>query len=276
MKPFLKWAGNKYSIIERIKAVLPAGSRLIEPFAGSAAVFLNTDFEEAVLSDINADLINLYQYLKRDGDAFIRYCNSFFVKEMNDSDTYYLFRRLFNTTGDMRLKAALFLYLNRHGYNGLCRYNNKGEYNVPFGKYAKPYFPADEMLAFHHKIQSAELRCQDFVGVMESARAGDVIYCDPPYVPLTSTANFTGYSSGGFGQKEQESLADMAKTLSRRGINVVISNHDTIFTQTAYESAQIISFKVQRFISCKGQSRGQANEMLALFGMDDDTASLVG
>jgi DNA adenine methylase len=276
MKPFLKWAGNKYSIIERIKAILPPGNRLIEPFAGSAAVFLNTDFESAILSDINEDLINLYRYLKTDGDRFIGYCSTFFLPEMNDSDTYYFFRRLFNTTGDARLKAALFLYLNRHGYNGLCRYNNKGEYNVPFGKYAKPYFPEEEMKAFHGKIQSAELRCQDFITAMKAARPGDVIYCDPPYVPLTETASFTGYSSGGFGIKEQEALADLAKTLSRRGINVVISNHDTIFTQTAYESAKIISFKVQRFISCKGDSRGQASEMLALFGMMDEEASLAG
>jgi DNA adenine methylase len=106
---------------------------------------------------------------------------------------------------------------------------------------------------------------------MQAARPGDVIYCDPPYVPLTETANFTGYSSGGFGIKEQEALADMAKTLSKKGISVMISNHDTMFTQTAYESAHIVSFQVRRFISCKGDGRGQANEMLALFGLDEET-----
>jgi DNA adenine methylase len=271
MKPFLKWAGNKYAIIERIKAILPAGNRLIEPFSGSAAVFLNTDFDSALLSDINGDLINLYQYLKKDGQKFVGYCSTFFVKETNNAETYYHFRRIFNTTGDLRLKAALFLYFNRHGYNGLCRYNNKGEFNVPFGRYTKPYFPADEMMQFHHKIQSAELVRQDFIQTMQAARPGDVIYCDPPYVPLTETANFTGYSSGGFGIKEQEALADMAKTLSKKGISVMISNHDTMFTQTAYESAHIVSFQVRRFISCKGDGRGQANEMLALFGLDEET-----
>jgi len=271
MKPFLKWAGNKYAIIERIKAILPPGSRLIEPFAGSSAVFLNTHFDEAILSDINQDLINLYQYLKQDGQKFIGYCSTFFVKETNNADTYYQFRKIFNSTGDMRLRAALFLYFNRHGYNGLCRYNNKGEFNVPFGKYTKPYFPAEEMMQFHHKIQSAQLVHQDFIQTMQMAKPGDVIYCDPPYVPLTETANFTGYSSGGFGIKEQEKLAELAKELSRKGINVVISNHDTHFTQTAYESARIVSFQVRRFISCKGDARGQANEMLALFGMDEET-----
>jgi len=269
MKPFLKWAGNKYGIIDRVKAVLPAGGRLIEPFAGSSAVFLNTNFSDAILNDINTDLIELYRYLKQDSERFINYCRTFFVPETNNQETYYQFRSIFNTTGDARLKAALFLYFNRHGYNGLCRYNNKGSFNVPFGKYTKPYFPEQEMRAFHQKIQSATLLNQDFVSVMQLAQPGDVIYCDPPYVPLTETANFTGYASGGFGQREQQQLADLAKQLSRKGVNVVISNHNTTFTQTAYESAKIISFQVQRFISCKGNSRGQASEMLALFGEDD-------
>lgn len=272
MKPFLKWAGNKYGIIQRVKAVLPPGGRLIEPFAGSTAVFLNTDFSEAILNDINTDLMNLYRFLRQDGQLFIGYCRTFFVPETNNPETYYQFRKIFNTTSDIRLKAALFLYFNRHGYNGLCRYNNQGGFNVPFGKYAKPYFPEQEMQAFYEKIQSATLLNQDFLSVMEMAQAGDVIYCDPPYVPLTETANFTSYSRGGFGPKEQQALADMAKTLSKRGVHVVISNHDTTFTQTAYESAKIISFQVQRFISCKGDARGQATEMLALFGDDEDLA----
>lgn len=269
MKPFLKWAGNKYAIIDRIKAILPAGNRLIEPFAGSAAVFLSTDFKSALLSDTNRDLINLYQYLQRDGQKFIGYCSTFFTPETNNPDTYYQFRGIFNRTGDMRLRAALFLYFNRHGYNGLCRYNGKGEFNVPFGRYTKPYFPAEEMAFFHTKVQGASLHNQDFINTMASAQPGDVIYCDPPYVPLSETANFTAYTSDGFGRQEQEALAEMAKTLSKRGISVVISNHDTLFTQSAYDSAQIISFKVRRSISCKGDARGQASEMLALFGQGD-------
>ena len=266
MKPFLKWAGNKYAIIQRIKAVLPAGNRLIEPFTGSAAVFLNTEFSEAILSDINLDLINLYRFLKVEGDTFIQYCWTFFQPDTNQAERYYEFRELFNNTDDARLKAALFLYFNRHGYNGLCRYNNKGEFNVPFGKYAKPYFPLDEMRTFHQKIQGAELLHQDFISTMQMARPGDVVYCDPPYVPLTATANFTGYATGGFGLESQEKLAEMARQLAHNGVHVIISNHDTSYTQTVYESAQIISFQVRRFISCKGESRGQANEMLALFG----------
>lgn len=265
MKPFLKWAGNKYAIIERIKAVLPAGNRLIEPFTGSGAVFLNTDYPAYQLSDINADLIHLYRYLQKDGKQFVSYCKGLFTPETNNAQTYYLFRDIFNTTTDLRLRAALFVYFNKHGYNGLCRFNASGGFNVPFGKYARPYFPEKEMLAFHARLQDAELQIQDFVTSMKAARPGDVVYCDPPYVPLSETANFTSYSAEGFGIDEQQQLADLARWLSRKGIAVVISNHDTVFTQTAYESAQIISFKVRRYISCKGSGRGQASEMLALF-----------
>ena len=133
MKPFLKWAGNKYQIITRIQALLPCGKRLIEPFVGSGAVFLNTDYPSYELSDCNGDLIALYQHVQREGDAFIDYCQTFFTEENNTPEAYYAFRAKFNTTGDVRLKSALFVYFNKHGYNGLCRYNASGGFNVPFG-----------------------------------------------------------------------------------------------------------------------------------------------
>lgn len=266
LKPFLKWAGNKYQIIDRIKRVLPAGKRLIEPFLGSGAVFLNTEYPEYLLSDINTDLINLYRILQEEGESFIHYCRQFFTPENNRPERYYELRDEFNSTKDIRLKSALFLYLNKHGYNGLCRYNSSGKYNVPYGKYKKPYFPEKEMLYFYHKAQRAVFRNEDFVTIMQQARKGDVVYCDPPYVPLSDTANFTNYSSGGFGIKEQQLLVDLAQELAQRGVVVVISNHDTEFVQKAYKSAkQLDFFPVQRFISCDGANRNKANEVLALF-----------
>lgn len=265
MKPFLKWAGSKYQIIDRIKELLPAGRRLIEPFVGSAAVFLNTDYESYLLCDSNRDLINLYRYLKKDGPPFIEYCRTFFVPGNNTPEIYYRLRREFNMTEDRRKKAALFLYLNRHCYNGLCRYNTTGQFNTPFGRYRKPYFPEKEMLFFWEKTKKAVFICCDFREAMKMAEPGDVVYCDPPYVPLSDTANFTSYSREGFSLKEQRLLAEMAEVLARRGIPVLLSNHDTEFTRSAYASAQIASFDVQRYISCDGQSRGRAPEMLALF-----------
>lgn len=272
MKPFLKWAGNKYPIIDRIRPLLPqhldlSKARLIEPFTGSAAVYLNTDFGYNVLSDANEDLINVYRYIQTEGERFIRFARQFFTPDNNHASIYYHWRETFNTTTDSRLKAALFLYLNRHGYNGLCRYNNSGQYNVPFGRYRQPYFPQAELDAFHEKSNQRDtiFISQDFRETMSQAKPGDVVYCDPPYVPISQTANFTSYSRLSFGQEDQEDLANLAKELSEKGVFIIISNHDTPFTQEAYQSAQIYPFQVQRYISCQGSKRQKANEMLAVF-----------
>lgn len=148
MKPFLKWPGGKYRQVGRICKQLGDGNRLVEPFAGSAALFLNTDFKYYLLADSNSDLINLYQQLQSEGESFIQYCQKFFNTRNNNKDVYYEYRSRFNRTDNLRLKSALFLYLNRHGYNGLCRYNSKGDFNVPFGRYERPYFPYREMHFF--------------------------------------------------------------------------------------------------------------------------------
>lgn len=265
IRPFLKWAGNKYRIMDRIQRLLPPGKRLLEPFAGSCAVFLNTDYKHYLISDNNADLIMLYQLLQSEGQNFINYCKRFFTGDHNTSELYYKRRDEFNKTSNLRRKAALFLYLNRHGYNGLCRYNLKGGFNVPFGRYKQPYFPAKEMLAFHHKAQTAEFRVAGFDSVMKNARAGDVIYCDPPYYPLSASANFTTYSAGGFTEQQQRQLAELAKAARQRNIPVLISNHNTKFTLDVYCEAEVNRFKVRRYISCNGNQRKHAGELLALY-----------
>ncbi|WP_053960293.1 Dam family site-specific DNA-(adenine-N6)-methyltransferase [Sulfobacillus thermosulfidooxidans] len=269
MKPFLKWAGGKYRLINRIRDRLPQGTRLIEPFVGSAAVWLNTNYPQALLADSNGDVIRLYQTLKQYGESFIAYCRTFFIPANNAAERYYTLRDRFNQldSHDEWEKAALFLYLNRHGYNGLCRYNAAGAFNVPFGRYAHPYFPEEEMRYFAMKAQAqdAQFIHADFRQVMAQAHLGDVIYCDPPYVPLSETANFTGYAAGGFSSRDQEDLALLAEELSEHGIPVLISNHATVFTEKAYQHAAVDYFTVQRFISCDGNNRHGAQELLALF-----------
>lgn len=265
MKPFLKWAGNKYQIVDRIKEQLPLGKRLIEPFVGSGALFVNTDYPQYLLTDANPDLIQLYRHLQAEGEAFIAYARQFFTPKTNGKEQFYHFRTEFNSTADTRYKAALFLYLNKHCFNGLCRYNQKGEYNVPFGRYKQPYFPAKEMHFFHQQAQRATFAHADFAAVMTEAELGDVIYCDPPYVPLSATANFTSYSAGGFGEAEQQELARQAVACAERGIPVIISNHDTDFVRAEYAGARIEAFAVQRYISCNGSNRGKAAELLAIF-----------
>jgi len=263
IRPFLKWAGGKYALINPIVDTLPEAKQLIEPFVGSGSVFLNTNYSRYRLSDANADLINLYQTLKQNGDQFIAEVKNYFQPKYNQSDAFYDLRKTFNHSQDNIEKAMLFLYLNRHSYNGLCRYNNEGHFNVPFGRYAKPYFPETEMAQFLKKSKKATFHCEDFTKTMKRARKGSIVYCDPPYVPLSDTAYFTSYHRNEFGLKEHKHLAELANQLAARGIPVIISNHDTSLTRKLCHNATITSFMVRRYISCKG--RKQVKEMFALF-----------
>lgn len=265
VRPFLKWAGNKYRIIERVKARLPAGRRLVEPFVGSGAVFLNTDYPRYLLADGNKDLIDLYNTLKKEGAVFIADCRKLFRPATNSAETYYKLRAEFNACTDTRRRALLFVYLNRHGYNGLCRYNAKGGFNVPFGRYKHPYFPEQEMLAFHHKARRAVFHHATFEQSLRRIRSGDVVYCDPPYVPLSLSSSFTAYHADGFSLEQQQRLADIAAQAARQGIAVLISNHDTPFTRSAYKAADIEQLSVQRSISCHGHKRRRVDELLALY-----------
>lgn len=265
VRPFLKWAGNKLRIIDLVKAHLPEGKRLVEPFAGSAAVFLNTDFENYLLCDSNRDLIDLYTLLQKRGEKFIEQAEELFTARNNHAERYYKFRDEFNSCTNQLRRATLFIYLNRHGYNGLCRYNASGGFNVPFGRYKRPYFPADEMLHFHHKAKNALFRHQDFTTTFGELSKGDVVYCDPPYLPLSSSSNFTSYSAGGFSMAQQEALAEQAEKTSKKGIPVLISNHNTEDAQAIYRNAKKHNFSVQRYISCNGKKRNMAGELLALF-----------
>lgn len=264
-RPFLKWAGNKFRLLDRILARLPGGGRLIEPFLGSGALFLNTGYRRYLLSDSNQDLIDLYQMLKQEGPEFIKACSKLFRPGTNNADAYYRLRTEFNACTEPRRRAVLFVYLNRHGYNGLCRYNSKGGFNVPFGRYKHPYFPEKEMLLFHDKARRAVFRHEDFIKTMARAKSGDVVYCDPPYVPLSPSSNFTAYSAGGFTLERQRQLAGAAAEAAQRGVPVLISNHDTAFTRDIYTAAGLEHLAVQRYISCQGHKRQKVGELLALY-----------
>lgn len=131
-RAFLKWAGGKYPLLDDIKRHLPKGECLVEPFVGAGSVFLNTDFSRYILADINSDLISLYNIVKMRTDEYVQAARELFVPETNCAEVYYQFREEFNKSQDPFRRAVLFLYLNRYGYNGLCRYNLRGEFNVPF------------------------------------------------------------------------------------------------------------------------------------------------
>ena len=263
--PFLKWAGGKRQMIDRIKAVLPEGKRLVEPFCGSATVFLNTDYQENLIADTNRDVINIFSFLQNEGRDFIDYCSQYFIPENNDAEQYYEYRALFNETQDLRQRAALFLYLNKHGYNGLCRYNSSGGFNVPFGKYKKVTFPEGYLYDFLFKTKHAEFIEQDFETTLTNTKRGDIVYCDPPYVTANASNQSFQYEKNGFSLQQQERLAQLAEETAAKGITVLISNHLTEFTRKIYKNAELNTFSVRRSISCKGDQREQALEVLALY-----------
>jgi DNA adenine methylase len=268
-KPFLKWAGAKTQLVGRLRRMFPEGDyRFIEPFVGSGVVFLNAPYAASLLADANPDIINLYAILKKKRAAFIERCHELFVPGNNCEEKYYELREEFNVTkDDLERRSSLFIYLNRHCYNGLCRYNQAGRFNTPFGRYERPHFPRVQMEKFAEKLQSAELRVADFRQILSKAGRGDVVYCDPPYVPLTKTASFTNYAKDGFSPADQQDLTDHARAAAERGALVIISNHDTPVTRELYRDAtELKEVLVSRTISCDGKNRNKAKEVIAVFG----------
>lgn len=267
MKPFLKWPGSKQRIIEQIRAALPPGRRLIEPFVGSGAVFLahHDKYDSFLLADTNPDLVHLYRELQTAPEAFARDAKRLFTPENNDKELYLEHRARFNALPHgSRERALLFLYLNRHGFNGLCRYNRKGGFNVAFGAYKAPYFPVQELQGFVEVSRDAVIRLQDFRATMREAGPGDVVYCDPPYVPLSETASFTAYQTAGFGLDDHRALVEEAIAASQRGADVLISNHDTDVTRGLYRCAtQVMTCTARRTIGVG--SREKVEELVALY-----------
>ncbi|EGH3668284.1 Dam family site-specific DNA-(adenine-N6)-methyltransferase, partial [Salmonella enterica] len=191
-RPFLKWAGGKYSLLPELERLIPAGKRLIEPFVGGGSVFLNSDkHERFLLADVNADLINLYQMLAVVPDSVIAEAMKAF-RHLNDAENYTAIREAFNAWQLNAIeRAAAFLYLNRHCFNGLMRYNLDGFFNVGWGKYKAPYFPEKELMAFRKKSSACVFMNAGFERTLRLAGDGDVVYCDPPYEPMPGTAGFT-------------------------------------------------------------------------------------
>lgn len=277
MRPILKWAGGKARLAPQISSVF--GQRCegtyFEPFLGAAAVFLHRralgEVERAVLSDINDKLIAVHLAVRDDADGV-----SAGLASLPDEDwreRYYDVRDAYNR-GPWKgaLHAARFIWLNRAGFNGLYRENRKGEFNVPIGSYSHLSLPEPAHLrAVGALLQGVELIASPFEAVLARAKAGDQVYCDPPYVPLTESANFTGYHASPFGLTEQHALARSAQLAGMRGARVVLSNHDLpVVTNDLYSEKSgfehVARPRVARAISRDGRSREAVSEVLAAIG----------
>ncbi|HBH8615602.1 TPA: Dam family site-specific DNA-(adenine-N6)-methyltransferase [Escherichia coli] len=265
-RSIFKWAGGKFGVLEQIFRYLPEEKRLIEPFVGGGAVFMNAGYQENLLNDVNADLINFYKTLQREAHSLITLAHRFFL-DYNTQEGFLAVRNAFNKqVYDDLHRAAAFLFLNRHCFNGLTRYNQAGEFNVGYGKYKTPYFPLQEMEAFLGAEGRSEFVCGDFAAVIEGAGEGDVIFCDPPYEPLPNTEGFTNYSGHDFKFEEQKRLVSLLTDAHRRGAKVLITNSGAPNIRELYQDSgfRVEPLFARRSVSCKGDTRGVAHDVIAI------------
>jgi DNA adenine methylase len=276
MTPFLKWAGAKTRVLSHIRSLLPPPAEyeaFAEPFLGSGSVFLNlAPGNTTLLGDANDDVMLVWRCLRENPEDLIRRAAGLF-REGNTVRRYYALRNRFNAGALSEAdRAATFLYLNRHGFNGLCRYNRRGEYNVSFGRYSQPYFPESELRAAATKVRPARLMTGDFSRVFErildDAPDRFVIYCDPPYASPDQPGVFTAYGPTNFCWDDQVRLAEWARAVAARGAWVMVSNAATPCVKDLYQDTTFVEFEVRRSISASGARRGQAKELLAVFAPD--------
>lgn len=269
-RPFLKWAGGKYSLLPELDRLIPAGQRLIEPFVGGGSVFMNSDKHDSfLLADVNADLINLYQMLDVDQIRVLSHARELFKRATNE-DAYMKLRAKFN--GQLLgapERAAAFLYLNRHCFNGLVRYNRNNQFNVGWGKYSAPYFPDSEVKAFKARSHKCVFMTSGYRQTLALAGRGDVVYCDPPYEPMPGTAGFTNYAAGGFSWADQIALAECCVAAHQRGAKVLISNSTAPNALSLYEQHGFTLHHVsaRRAISSKSSTRETASDTIATLGV---------
>lgn len=265
-RPFLKWSGGKRHLLSQLLPYLPPGRRLVEPFVGAGSVFLATDYDAYLHGDANPDLANVLRFAQQNPQGLIESLRNLFVPENLDEDAFREARRAFNHSKNSLQKAALFVYLNRFGINGLCRYNRRGELNTPHGKPMRlPKVPIDAIETFARRAQSADIQHADFLDILDRTSSDDVVYCDSPYLDSEYAKSFTGYTASRFSLQRHQVLAGAAKTLSHKGITVVISNHNTTVARDLYRDAELHLVTVRRSISASSASRGSVSELIAVY-----------
>ncbi|TLU69575.1 Dam family site-specific DNA-(adenine-N6)-methyltransferase [Enterobacter sp. MF024] len=275
IRSLLKWPGGKSRVMPELLRHLPKAGCLVEPFVGGASVFLNTDYRRYILADINPDLIRLYREVKNNPELVIGLARPLFANG-NSKDEFLRYRDIFNRSKGLLdvNRAALFLYLNRHGYNGVVRYNQSGGYNVPFGQHkSAPYFPEAEIRQFAQKANDTKaiFLCCSFQNTLKIMVGMDeAVYCDPPYLPASDTANFTQYHTEPFTEDSHRQLVQALLDVNRKhGVKVVISNSDTEATRAIYQPFDFHEISVNRSVSANGITRGVANEVIGVLPVCD-------
>lgn len=268
-QPFVKWVGWKRQLIEQFQRLFPTEfNDYFEPFLGGGAVYFNLQKEKSYLSDMNEELINVYQVIKEEPKKLIK-----FLKSIEHSKEKFLEIRAWDreknwTKNYTRIqRAGRFIYLNRTCFNGLHRVNSRGEFNVPMGAYKNPDYVQETNILNTSELLNrtkAEIKVESFEHVLDKAKSGDFIYFDPPYDTLTETANFTSYNKDSFGRGMQARLAETFRALDARGCKVMLSNHNTPYIRELYDGFRFEIVQARRNVNSNSAGRGKVEEIVVL------------
>jgi DNA adenine methylase len=260
-KPFIKWVGGKRQLLPELRKRLPSTfGTYHEPFVGGGALFFDLVPSSAVLSDSNERLVRTYVAIRNDVERVIELLETY----PHDRDFFEQLRaQRIDECEDFQV-AAWFVYLNRTCFNGLYRVNQAGVFNAPFGDYERlTICDADNLRACSAALQGVEIRHEHFAAVLSRAKTNDLVYFDPPYVPLSASSSFTAYTSDGFDLSEQVKLRDVARELKRRGVHVLLSNSSAPLVGTLYRDGFTLdSVDASRAVNSDGAKRGKIAESI--------------
>jgi len=270
-RPFVKWAGGKRQLVEELKHSAPPGyKRFIEPFIGGGALFFALKPKNAYISDINEELINIYQVVRDDVEALINGLKTHEQRYLKGNAQEYFYtvrnadRQAEYAGWNKTEKAARLIFLNKTCFNGLFRMNSRKQFNTPFGFYANPAIVDEPNLRSCSKVlEKTEIAAAGFEHVVEISRKGDFVYLDPPYAPLSATASFTAYNGEEFSLNMQKKLRDVCNQLDGKGVRWMLSNSHTDFVLDLYKDRyHIRKVEAARAINCKAERRGKVPEVI--------------
>ena len=269
LSPVLKWVGGKRQLLNDIIPMIPKNcSTYVEPFIGGGAVLFELQPKKAIINDFNSELINVYTVIRDYPEELIKELQ--FHKDNNTSEHFYAVREydrkpeFFSQMTPVQ-KAARVIYLNKTCYNGLYRVNSAGQFNSPYGKYKNPNIVNETVIKAMSKYfneNNIVIKNEDFKEELKGLRRGAFVYLDPPYMPISSSSSFTGYTENGFNEDKQRELKELCDKLDKKGIKFLQSNSDCEFIRELYSGYRIKTIKAKRAINSKGNSRGEINEVL--------------